>query len=313
MADHADIIVNQLPTASNDRISSVVIKRWNYCNKKGWGDTGNNQNEARTVRANWSYSWSAATTAPTTRSTSPHKSHVYWPSWSEINSKSASTHVLGYNEPEHSEQHSDDCGTTISEWSAFQHSSEFLSSGMRIGSASPTDASWLTNYIGYCDGYARRCRFCGGACLLDRRHRLVEVAARQHLFRNEAPHLDHRNGIWRLVAHARYTSTDAAKAKYPTDFRLAGDTRLRGGLRAVQRRPLYNRMIYEEGGVTPAGQIFRDYDSDFAYKARQQFEPLWWQPAASALTPQGEAFHRRQRSGIDLDQPQPRPHDGFLP
>ncbi len=284
VADHADIIVNQLPTASNDRISSVVIKRWNYCNKKGWGDTGNNQNEARTVRANWSYSWSAGYNSTNDTEYVPHKSHVYWPSWSEINSKSASTHVLGYNEPEHSEQHSDDCGTTISEWSAFQHSSEFLSSGMRIGSASPTDASWLTNYIGYCDGYARRCDFVavhaywtGDIASWKSQLASIYSATKRPIWITEMEY----GASWLTPG---YTSTDAAKAKYQQIFDLLETLDYVEVFVPYNDDLWYNRMIYEEGGVTPAGQIFRDYDSDFAYKARQQFEPLWWQPAASALT-----------------------------
>jgi hypothetical protein len=41
----------------------------------------------------------------------------------------------------------------------------------------------------------------------------------------------------------------------------------------------YNKMIYDDGWPTPAGFIFRDYPSSFAYKAEVQYIPDWWKPS----------------------------------
>lgn len=284
VADHSDIAVSQLPTASDNRISSIIVRKWNYNNKKGWGSTGNNTGESNTVRATWMYSWSAGYSSGNNQEYAPHKSHMYWPSWSEINGKSGSNHVLGYNEPEHSEQHSDNCGTTISEWTAFQHSDEFLTSGMRIGSPSPTDASWLTNYIGYLDGYARRCDF-----VTYHAYWTGDIASWKS--RLESIHNNTKRPIWITEMEygaswesPGYSDVNSAKNKYQQIFNLLEQLDYVEAYFPYNTDLWYNRMIYEQGGLTPAGQLFRDWDSDFAYQSRQQLTPLWWQPSAADVS-----------------------------
>lgn len=281
VADHSDIVVDQLPAALAGRVSSIVIRRWNYNNKKGWGSTGNNTGEANTVRANWIYSWSAGYSSGNNAEYVPHKSHIYWPGWSEINGKSGSNHVLGYNEPEHSEQHSDQCGTTISAWTAFQHSDEFLAGGMRIGSPSPTDASWLTEYCGYLDGYARRCDF-----VAYHAYWTGDIASWKSQL--EAIHNNTKRPIWITEMEygaswlsPGYSDVNTAKGKYEQIFNLLETLDFVEAYFPYNTDLWYNRMIYEQGGLTPAGQVYRDWDSDFAYKSWEQLTPLWWQPSAS--------------------------------
>ncbi len=284
VADHGDIEVSQLPTASDNRISYISVRRWNYNNKKGWGSTGGNSGEVNTVHADWLYSWSAGYSSGYNYEYVPHKSHVYWPSWSTINGKSGSNHVLGYNEPEHSEQHSDDCGTTISAWDAFKHSSEFLESGMRIGSPSPTDDSWLSDYIDYCDGYARRCDF---VCF----HAYWTGDASSWKTSLESIHSATGRPIWLTEMEygaswldPGYSDVSSAESKYRSIFNLLETLDYVEVYIPYNTDLWYNRMIYEEGGLTPAGKQFRDWDSDFAYHADQQFTPLWWQPSASDVS-----------------------------
>ncbi len=285
VADHSDIRVPLLPTATDNRISSIAVRKWNYNNKKGWGSTTNNTGEANTVRATWIYSWSAGYNSGNNQEYAPHKSHMYWPSWDEINGKAGgSNHVLGYNEPEHSEQHSDNCGTTISAWTAFLHSEEFLHSGMRIGSPSPTDASWLTDYSGYLDGYARRCDF-----VTYHAYWTGDIASWKSQL--ESIHNNTKRPIWITEMEygaswlsPGYSDVNSAKGKYQQIFNLLEQLDYVEAYFPYNTDLWYNRMIYEQGGLTPAGQLFRDWDSDFAYHARQQLTPLWWQPSASDVS-----------------------------
>ena len=46
----------------------------------------------------------------------------------------------------------------------------------------------------------------------------------------------------------------------------------------------FNAMLYSDGWPTPAGFIFRDYASSHAYKAEQQFIPVWWKPSLKDVT-----------------------------
>lgn len=165
VADHHDLLIPVLPEALNRRVSSVHVKKWNYVSKKGWCSTTGNSaiaTECRKVRATWYYTWSAD--RPSTHNTEyiPIRQHLYWPSLSQINGQTASTHVLSFNEPEHSEQHTSDkcsCGGVISEWTACTKTPDLQESGMRIGSPAPTDAGWLYNYIGHCNDMSYRCDF----------------------------------------------------------------------------------------------------------------------------------------------------------
>ncbi len=285
VADHADVVVNQLPTATDNRISMVSVRKWNYNNKKGWASTTANTGQANSVRANWIYSWSAGYNSSSNQEYAPHKSHMYWPGWSEINGKNNSNHVLGYNEPDHSEQHDNcDCNGVISAWTAFQHSEEFLQSGMRIGSPSPTDVNWISDYAGYLDGYARRCDFVTF-------HSYWTGDANSWKSQLENIHNKTKRPIWITEMEygaswldPGYSDVSTAENKYRAIFNLLETLDYVEAYFPYNTDLWFNRMIYEQGGLTPAGQQFRDWDSDFAYKAREQFVPLWWQPAASNVS-----------------------------
>jgi hypothetical protein len=60
--------------------------------------------------------------------------------------------------------------------------------------------------------------------------------------------------------------------------------------RFVERYAIYNwdsyyrAMIADDGWVTPAGEVYRDNKSTFAYNADVQFTPVWWTPGLKAVT-----------------------------
>ena len=287
VADHADVVVDVLPDALSGRISSVHVRKWNWVSKKGWGHTGG-AGKAGVVRANWFYSWSAGYNTTTDQEYVPEKSHLYWPSWSEINGKENSTCVLGLNEPEHSEQHTSDrcsCGGTISEWNAFNklHTS-FFESGLRIGSPAPTDASYLTNYITYCNNYAYRCDF-----VVTHAYWKEDIGTWRS--RLKAIHDATGRPIWitELEPGASwdtpgYTDVTSAAKRYKQIFDLMEELDYVERFVPYQDDLWYNAMLYADGWPTPAGAMFRDYASSHAYKADQQFVPVWWRPSLKDVT-----------------------------
>lgn len=287
VADHADVVVDVLPDALNGRISSVHVRKWNWVSKKGWGHTGG-AGKAGVVRANWFYSWSAGYNTTTDQEYVPEKTHLYWPSWSEINGKENSTCVLGLNEPEHSEQHTSDrcsCGGTISEWNAFNklHTS-FFESGLRIGSPAPTDASYLTNYITYCNNYAYRCDF-----VVTHAYWKEDISTWRS--RLKAIHDATGRPIWitELECGAswdkpNYSDVTTAAKRYKQIFDLMEELDYVERYVPYQDDLWYNAMLYADGWPTPAGAMFRDYASSHAYKADQQFVPVWWRPSLKDVT-----------------------------
>ena len=285
VADHEDLLVPVAPEALNRRVSSIIVKPWQYVSKKGWGSTagsGTINKHTESVRANWYYTWSADRNNTTDLEYVPIKQHLWWPGWAQINALQNCTHVLGYNEPEHSEQHGSaqcSCGGAISEWSAFTHHTEFFESGMRIGSPSPTDAGWLKNYVQYCHNYAYRCDFVVTHSYWKEdvntwRQRLEDIhnATGRPIWITEM-----ENGAsWDKPSEGNVN--DAAK-KYQQIFDLLESLDYVERYVPYNDDLWYNKMIYDDGWPTPAGFIFRDYPSSFAYKAEVQYIPDWWKPS----------------------------------
>ena len=296
VADHHDIVINELPTALDRRISSIFVKEWQYVSKKGWCSTtgqGANETEAGKMRATWFYTWSADRHSTNNLEYIPIRQHIYWPSMSTINGFTTSSAALSLNEPDHSEQHDNcDCKGTITPWKACTITPDFVSGGERIGSPAPTDASWLTEYIGHVDDMAYRCDF---------------VAFHAYWGTNEAANAS----VWYSRLKDIYNKTKRpiwitewnngaswTTESWPSNW----SDKLEKNRKAIQeivemldtcsfieRYAIYNwdtnyrAMInWDDGYVQPAGQVYRDARSTFAYNAAVQKVPNWWTPAAQA-------------------------------
>ena len=161
VADHADLTVT-LPTPLDKRVSSVYVRNWHYTSKAGYCSTNSDLLYATTVcGGSWAWNWDAGSTTSTDVEYIPIKSHLYWPSDGNFY-KAGSTAMMMFNEPEHSEQHNSEkcsCGGTIGEWTAYRQTPKFNATGLRIGSPSATDLSYIKNYLDYCDNMKQRCDF----------------------------------------------------------------------------------------------------------------------------------------------------------
>ncbi len=298
VADHEDKRIDVLPDLLRHRVSFVNVRRWHYVSKKGWCNTSGQSSlntEGKLMGATWFYTWSADKSTQTDMEYIPIKQHIYWPGWDQINNHTNSTAVLGYNEPDHSEQHESNdcsCGGVIDPWKATTHQPEFLASGMRIGSPSPTDASWLTKFIGHCNDMAYRCDF---------------VAFHAYWGTNEAPNAE----SWRSQLKSIYDNTKRpiwitewnngaswTTESWPSSY---GDklSRQRDAIKKilavldgsdfVERYSVYNWDSYYRAmiswdsdknswWVTPAGEIYRDARPSHAYQEKMQFVPRGWFP-----------------------------------
>jgi len=290
VADHADQTVT-LPEALRLRVSSVNIKPWQYLSKKGWGDK-DGITRGPELRASWFWSWSAGYNSTTDLEYVPCRQHRYWPGASEVNSKTA-TASLSLNEPEHAEQHTSDkcsCGGTIDAWTAYGINKEFQAGGGRIGSPQPTDFSYLTQYFGYIDQNNNESR-----CDFAVTHAYWDVGSRDE--NNYATYVtDQCWNIWNNTkrpvwltemevgaswfenSKKKINSYDAARKYLQVLLQKLDECDY------IERYAIYafdwsyNNMFYKEGGITPAGQVYRDHRSTFAYHASKAKEPVWWRP-----------------------------------
>ena len=295
VADHADLEVS-LPKALYKRVTSVNIKNWQYLSKKGWGNTGGTSGGPQ-LRATWYWSWSAAYNSTADMEYVPCRQHLYWPSANDVNSHTSSA-AMSINEPEHAEQHESsdcDCGGTISEWKCYTITSDFLPSGGRIGSPQPTDPSFLTNYCQYVDNMQSRCDF-----------------TVTHAYWDLASYDETSYANWFCNTKCKSVWTNTGRPLWLSEMEISASWNgtkvtsyeqnrkyLQVLLQKIEECPWIERyaiygtdmwqtyMFYDANpskGLTPAGQVYRDHRSTFAYNAKYTKEPTFWVPSTKTPT-----------------------------
>lgn len=294
VADHSDLHVN-LPKALVKRVSSVNVKRWQYLSKKGWADTAGSS-KGGTLKASWFWSWSAGYSSTAGMEYVPCRQHRYWPSANEVNSKT-STAAFSLNEPEHPEQHTSQacsCGGTINEWTACTITPDFFAGGGRIGSPQPTDFSYLTNYFKHVDDMSYRCDFAVTHAYWDISGR--SEADYANWFASQCKSIYSSTGRPLWITEMEIGSSwgekwDKYSDKYGT-YRKYLQVLLQKLEECdyVERYAIYtydnywSKMFYDDGGITPAGQVYRDHRSTFAYHGSATKEPVWWTPGMKEPT-----------------------------
>ena len=227
----------------------------------------------------------------------PCRQHLYWPSASDVNSKTA-TASLSLNEPEHSEQHTSSqcsCGGTIGEWKAYTINEDFLPSGGRIGSPQPTALSYLTNFCQYVDNMASRCDF-----------------TVTHAYWDLASYDETSYANWFCNTQCKSVWNNTGRPLWLTEMEISASWNsnkvtsyeqnrkyLQVLLQKMEECPWIERyaiygvdmwqtyMFYEANpskGLTPAGQVYRDHRSTFAYNAQYTKVPTWWAPSMKTPT-----------------------------
>ena len=299
VADHSDLTVT-LPEALSLRVSSVNIKNWQYVSKKGWGDKSG-ATKGPQLRATWYWSWSAGYSSTADMEYVPCRQHLYWPGVDEVNSKTA-TASLSVNEPEHSEQHTSDkcsCGGTINEWTAYGLTSDYQAGGGRIGSPQPTDFSYLTQYFKYVDenNNQTRCDFAVTHAYWDIGSR--DAASYASYMASQCQSIYNNTGrpVWltEMEAGASWNNYAAAITSYDKARQyLQAMLEKLDDCDYVERYAIYafdfwrNYMFYDDGSITPAGQVYRDHRATFAYHANCTKNPVWWKPGVQKPTLQYE-------------------------
>ena len=290
VADHADKVIT-LSEALSKRVTSAYVKPWQYVSKKGWADTGG-ATKGPQLRATWFWSWSAGYKSTTDMEYVPCRQHRYWPSASEVNSKTG-TASLSINEPEHSEQHTSDkctCGGTMDAWTTYGFNSSFQAGGGRIGSPQPTDLSYLTTYFGYVDknNNQSRCDFAVTHAYWDIDSKDANSYAKY--VTDQCWNIWSSTGrpVWltEMEAGASWSNYAAAITSYDKarEYLQAMLQRLEES-DDVERYAIYsfdywrNYMFRDDGSITPAGEVYRDHRSTFAYTSKSDKAPAWWEPS----------------------------------
>ena len=299
VADHADLTVT-LPTALDQRITSVYVRNWHYTSKAGYCRTKLLWEGARALRVSWLWNWDANSSSSSDFEYIPIKQHLYWPNDGYFNNSSYTAMML-FNEPEHAEQHTSDkcsCGGKIEAWTAYEHTPKFNATGLRIGSPSATDFTFFRNtdddgnhigYLDYCEAMKQRCditcthgywapsEWSGKLNTLKGYGRPIwitewEVGASWITSYTPTSTDEYGGEVLKVLDKMEYNDWVERYAYYPDDL---------GGTNGWMRELFWDNNY--EKGTTPAGSLYKRVKPHFGYNASVQAVPTWWKP--SAITP----------------------------
>ncbi len=142
IADNNDLEISNLPVLLDQKISFIRAVNWEWVSKKGWA--GSSFNEYKLTNSTWRYDWSAGGSTTSYVEYVPIRQNGGWPGWSEISGKQYVSHVLGFNEPDHTEQSNLTVSQALAQWP------EMMKTGLRIGSPACTATSWLYAFMDSC-------------------------------------------------------------------------------------------------------------------------------------------------------------------
>ncbi|MCW3785252.1 InlB B-repeat-containing protein [Plebeiibacterium sediminum] len=299
IASDEDVEVPVMPEGL-DFVSFVRVFRWEWVSKKGiCGGLGELTN------VTWYNDWAAGgyTESPDYEYV-PMRHNLGWDSFETINARTNVSHVLGYNEPDHSDQSNCTPEEAIRQWP------ELFKSGLRLGSPTP-DAirkQWLIDFLAMADSLNYRVDFVVG-------HMYWNSQTGQSLYNGITDACVNRYGgrpMWITEWNngANWTTEYWPTASGPlrdADLNIVYDENgneiivnrplspensakqlawiqdaLDGLDRCeyLERHSLYNwvqdaRAMVLGGKLTPAGKYFADYKSKVAFSKSKEYIHNW--------------------------------------
>lgn len=262
VADREDIEISVMPNGLQDNVSFIRVLPWNYPSKKGMTyETG-----TQMLRGSWYYNWGSGKVSTNNTEYVPMK-------WGGGNvgtgfsNKNTATHILGFNEPSHSDQSNLTVDKAIKYWSSYQKS------GLRIGSPGIADngKSWLWEFMAKADELNLRIDFVavhyyqGGKSAKQMYSWLKEI------------HTKTGRPVWVTEWNNGANWTNEGD---PTFEEQAADIakmiEMMDTTSWIERYAIYNwvencRAVILKDTLTLAGEVYRDQNSPLAYNPDKDF------------------------------------------
>jgi hypothetical protein len=265
IAANADLQVN-LPANLQAKASLVRVFPWRWVAKKGW--CGGTVAQGDSLYTQWNYNWNNNRESTLDQEYVPIRQNASWPSFTTTNAKKKVTHLLGFNEPNSSQQANMSPQRAMLAWPGL------LQSGLRVGSPAPTDggASWLYTFMDKCDSANYRVDY-----VAIHFYRGCQTAAQFYSFLN-AIYRRTKRPIWITEFNNGANWTSSSSCPKPTYTEEAAKIQsfitMLDTARFVERYSLYQwvedtRKMYvtdsDLTSLTPAGIVYRNKRSPMAY------------------------------------------------
>jgi hypothetical protein len=263
VADSRDLNIGVMPADMDNAVSFVRVFPWRWPSKKGMAGWGN---DAPTLKTTWRYDWDNAANSTLNIEYIPMRHNAGWNSYSNINNKQNTTHALGFNEPDKSDQANMTVQAAIDQWP------NLLASGLRLGSPAPSDGglSWLYSFIDAADALNYRVDFVAVHWYQNDRTAQQMVDWMNNVYRRTGRTLwitEWNNGCNWTTPHPTYEYNATKIGQLISRM----DT-----TPFIERYSIYqgctNREMLVSGNLTPAGIVYRDNVSTLANTLDTNFE-----------------------------------------
>ncbi len=274
VAADSDLRVTDLPEALRNRISYVRVFPWRWVAKKGWT---NGIKLADTLSCQWNYDWGNNRTSTLDEEFVPMRWDLRGPDFAVTDAMKNTTELLGYNEPDHTDQANMTPDQAIAQWPSLEES------GLRLGAPGVSDGGlrWLYIFMDKADSAGFRIDF-----VPVHFYRGCYSAEQFYVFLKTI-HDRTRRPIWVTEWNNGANWTTSAECPKPT-YQQQADT-LRSFLHMldtcsfVERYSLYEwvedtRQLFLQAKdsivLNPAGGVYRDNAAPMAYNASAQDDSI---------------------------------------
>jgi hypothetical protein len=141
IATNQDLEIPVLPVYLKGTISFIRTMKWNEASKKGLANGSNEVIAATNIT--WFYNWNTGLDTTPNVEYVPIRQNDGWPSFVPAYTKEGYTHLLGFNEPDHTDQANMTVEAAITSWPGL------LKSGLRVGSPATSDPfnAWMGSFM----------------------------------------------------------------------------------------------------------------------------------------------------------------------
>lgn len=265
VAQDGDLEIGRLPAELDDAVVFVRVLPWRWVSKKGSCDVG-----PTTLDSAWFYNWNNDgnnVQSALDYEFVPIRQQRWWPGYPT--NKPESNHLLGFNEPDNPVEDayetlgSGSIDTAVAVWP------ELLATGLRVGSPAVTDGgvNWLYEFmdktaaaklrVDYVAIHFYRCGY----------------SAQQLYDWLYSVHVRTGKPIWLTEFNNGANWTSCADPTYAENATRIGEfIEMMDNAPWIERYAVYSRvegvrqMTYDEGGLTPAGVVYRDNASPVGYR-----------------------------------------------
>jgi hypothetical protein len=293
IADDDDLLLPELPPELGGKVSFLRVFGWEWVSKKGWSNQydrnqpegfryADEQNDV--LNCTWFYNWSWTTDVQgwiNPNKTTPFINQEFVPekwgkggNFGNFYTIKRWSHLIGFNEPDHTEQSNVTVAQAIAEWPVL------MKTGARLGSPATTDFNWLYNFMSECDKRNYRVDFVVV-------HAYWGAKSPQNWYKDLKAVAD-RTGrpVWIKEWNngANWTNEswpsgiDAQYQKQLND--LKGILTVMDTASFIERYCLYNwveqkRAALYNGQLTPAGAFYAANNSAMAFNHANEVIPVW--------------------------------------